>query len=57
MRECYIPRTRSISLIINKDLLTWVIQKNTGAEEKWAQKKEELVKKIKENRFINIIIL
>jgi len=28
----------------------WDIQKNTGAEEKWAQKKEELEKEIKRNK-------
>jgi len=27
----------------------WVIQKNIGAEEKWAQKKEELEKRIRKN--------
>jgi len=29
----------------------WVTQKNIEAEEKWVQKKEELVKEIKENNF------
>jgi hypothetical protein len=29
--------------------LLWVTQKNTEAEEKWALKKEELEKEIKEN--------
>jgi hypothetical protein len=28
----------------------WVTQKNIEEEEKWAQKKEELVKEIKENK-------
>ena len=27
----------------------WVIQKSIGAEEKWAQKKEELEKRIRKN--------
>jgi len=30
----------------------WDIQKNTEAEEKWAQKKEEHVKKIKKSKFL-----
>jgi len=30
--------------------LLWDTQKNTEEEEKWVQKKEELVKEIKENR-------
>jgi len=30
-------------------LKLWVIQKNIEAEEKWAQKREELEKKIKKN--------
>ena len=32
--------------------MLWDIQKNIGAEEKWAQKKEELEKKIRKNKFI-----
>ena len=49
MRQCYIPSIRSINLIINKDKLFWVTQKNTEDVEKWVQKKEELAKEIKEN--------
>ena len=30
----------------------WVIQKNIGDEEKWALKKEELVKETKENNLL-----
>ena len=45
--QCYIPQIISIK-IINKRK-KWVIQKNIEAEEKWAQKKEELEKKIKRN--------
>ena len=50
MRQCYIPSIRSINLIINKDKLVWVTQKNTEDVEKWVQKKEELVKEIKESK-------
>ena len=32
-----------------KEKNQWVIQKNIGVEEKWVQKKEELVKETKEN--------
>ena len=32
-----------------RSLKLWVIQKNIEAEEKWAQKREELEKKIKKN--------
>ena len=32
--------------------MLWDIQKNIGAEEKWAQKKEELEKKIRKNNLI-----
>ena len=49
MRQCYIPSIRSINLIINKEKIIWVTQKNTEDEEKWVQKKEELAKEIKEN--------
>ena len=34
---------------IKKEAKVWVIQKNTGAEEKLAQKKEEREKETKEN--------
>ena len=50
MRECYIHSIRSINLIIEDYILVWAIQKNIEAEEKWAQKKEEHVKEIKENK-------
>ncbi len=36
--------------IIKGGFETWDTQRNTGEDEKWAQKKEELVKEIKENR-------
>jgi len=32
--------------------MLWGTQKNIGADEKWAQKKEEHVKKIRKNKFI-----
>ena len=32
-----------------KETVLWDTQKNTEVEEKWAQKKEELVKETKEN--------
>ena len=32
---------------------TWVTQKNTEEEEKWALKKEEHVKEIKENKTLS----
>ena len=41
------PLDKSIKIIILRRL--WGIQKNIEAEEKWAQKKEELEKKIKRN--------
>jgi len=33
--------------------IKWDIQKNTGEEERWAQKREGLVKEIKENKLIS----
>ena len=33
--------------------ILWDTQKNTGDVEKWAQKKEELVKETKENKITN----
>ena len=36
---------------IIKEEKIWVIQKNTGVEERWAQKKEELEKEIRENKY------
>jgi len=35
---------------IKENKLIWDIQKNIGVEEKWAQKKEELVKETNENK-------
>ena len=35
---------------IIKEKKIWDTQKNTGVEEKWAQKKEELVKETNENK-------
>jgi len=40
------PSHKSITIYIRR---LWDIQKNIEAEEKWAQKKEELEKKIKKN--------
>ena len=53
MGECYIPSIRSINLIIKEELFIWDTPKNIEAEEKWVQKKEELVKKTKENNNIS----
>tara|TARA_Y100000590_G_scaffold90906_1_gene102567 strand:+ start:501 stop:635 length:135 start_codon:yes stop_codon:yes gene_type:complete len=40
-----------------KETVLWDTQKNTEEEEKWAQKKEELVKEIRENRIkLNITL-
>ncbi len=36
---------------IIKEEKIWVTQKNTGVEERWAQKKEELEKEIRENKY------
>jgi hypothetical protein len=33
--------------------IKWVTQKNIEEEEKWAQKREELVKEIKENKLLS----
>ena len=41
------PLDKSIKIIILRRL--WDTQKNIEAEEKWAQKKEELEKKIKKS--------
>ena len=38
------------NLLIKEEIFTWDTQKNTGVEEKWVQKKEELVKETKENK-------
>jgi len=50
MGECYIPSIRSINFINREDIFIWDTQKNTEDEEKWAQRKEELAKEIKENK-------
>ncbi len=40
-----------------KETVLWDTQKNTEEEENWAQKKEELVKEIRENRIkLNITL-
>ena len=44
---------RSISKIKKENKLVWDIQKNTEDVEKWVQKKEELVKEIKENNSLS----
>ena len=41
------PLNKSIKIVILRRL--WDIQKNTGVVEKWAQKKEELEKKIRKD--------
>tara|TARA_B100000686_G_scaffold238030_1_gene246161 strand:+ start:1217 stop:1363 length:147 start_codon:yes stop_codon:yes gene_type:complete len=48
MRECYILSLRSINKHKGK---IWDTQKNIEEEEKWALKREELVKETKENKF------
>ena len=48
MRQCYIKNLRSIKK--NKGEKIWDTQKNIGDVEKWAQKKEELVKEISANK-------
>ena len=50
--QCYIRSVRSINLIKKGDKI-WDTLKNTGAEEKWAQKKEEQEKKIKRNNYFS----
>ena len=42
------PSHKSIKIVILRRL--WDTQKNIEVEEKWAQKKEELEKKIKRNK-------
>ena len=44
------PLHKSIKIIILRRL--WDIQKNTEVVEKWAQKKEELEKKIKKSNLV-----
>ena len=51
--QCYIHLTRSIDKIKKENKLLWGTQKNTDVEEKWAQKKEERVKEIKENKSLS----
>ena len=46
--QCYIQNRRSIKK--NKGEKAWDIQKNIEAEERWVQKREELVKETKENK-------
>jgi len=53
MGECYIHPIRSINFIIREDIFIWDTQKNIEDEEKWVQKKEELVKETKENKTLN----
>ena len=36
-------------IILERSKILWDIQKNIGAGEKWAQKKEELKKEIRKN--------
>ena len=36
-------------MVLKKEAKIWDIQKSIGAEEKWAQKKEEREKKIRKN--------
>ena len=44
------PRFK-VNNLIRKEII-WDTQKSTEVEEKWAQKKEELEKKIRKNKFI-----
>ena len=54
MGECYIPSTRSINLINNKEyVILWGTQRNIEADAKWAQRKEGLVKGTSENRHLS----
>ena len=46
--QCYIQNLRSIKK--NKGEKVWDTQKSIEVEEKWVQKKEELVKETRENR-------
>jgi len=39
----------NINIFTKEMFLLWVTLKNTEAEEKWAQKREELEKEIREN--------
>ena len=47
--QCYIQNLRSIKKN-NNGVKIWDIQKSIGDVEKWALKKEELEKEIKENK-------
>ena len=44
------PLNKSTKIVILRRL--WDIQKNTGVVEKWAQKKEELEKKIRKSNLV-----
>ena len=44
------PRFK-VNNLIRKEII-WDTQKSTEVEEKWAQKKEELEKKIRKNNYI-----
>ena len=44
------PLNKSIKIVILRRL--WDIQKNTEVVEKWAQKKEELEKKIRKSNLV-----
>ena len=48
--QCYIQNLRSIKKIIMEKKI-WVILKNTEADEKLVQKREEPEKEISENKF------
>ena len=48
--QCYIQNLRSIKKIIMEKKI-WGIQKNTEADEKLVQKREEPEKEISENKF------
>ena len=47
--QCYILQIRSIKYNKKGDKI-WDTQKNIEADAKWAQKREELVKEINENK-------
>ena len=51
--QCYIQNLRSIKKNkIYKGEKIWDTRKNIEVEEKWVQKKEELVKEARKNRII-----
>ena len=45
-----INKVNYIIILKKRRIILWDTQKSIEAEEKWAQKKEELVKEIKENK-------